>query len=461
MDIYQHYRNENEYSDFDFEKAVNHMQYIIQCRTVSHIDTSLTDYGEFDRLQKFIQASYPAIMTGSSWQLVGRSVLIRIPGWDDSLLPAMFIAHQDVVPVIAGTLDKWKHDPFGGEIADGYIWGRGMLDIKEMLAGFLESAEYLLHKGKRFRRTVYLAFGEDEETRNSGSKVIGRYLQDQGVRLEFVWDESGKVRDGDSYGAPEITVGEIGMYEKGYADIYLKTASRGGHSSVPFDGTSLGRLAQGISAVIDNPLPAHLSDILKDGLKALAPYITAEPMKTYVADLEKYHDEIIQYCLANRDLFPQVTTTIAPTQITEGAPAGNVMPNDMRAVINFRLIPEDTVDSLLEHYRQILDPEVEIGVVQAINASRVSNHDSYGFHSLVSALNHYYPEIHFIPSVNTASTDAHNYECICDCCMRFTPFLEDNELKTEGIHGINERLSLRAFRQGIRVMIRMMEETCL
>ena len=460
MDVYRLYENENEYADMDWEKCAEHLAGYIRCVTVSYIDPEKTDYREFDKLHELIRQNYPHIMKKAEYQEIGHNILIKIPGTDSSLKPAMFIAHQDVVPVTPNTEKEWTYPPYSGEIADGFIFGRGSLDIKGMLAGFLESAEYLLAHGHLFRRTVYLAFGEDEEVKNTGSKTMGQYLKSQGIELEYVWDESGRIRDGACYGAPGIVIGEIGMYEKGYADLSFTAHAAGGHSSMPFYGTSLGKLADAISAVTGNPLPAVLPQSCRDALRALKPYITAEPLLTYVQDIDTYREEIIAYYRQNKDLFNLVQTTAAPTMITEGAAAGNVMPGDMRAVINFRLIPEDTVEKLLAHCREVVDPKIEVDTVQAINASKPGNHKSYGFEQLVSSLNHFFPEIRFIPSANATSTDSHNYECICGCCMRFTPFVQEPELIDSGIHGSDERLFLRAYKQGIRTMIRMIETTC-
>ena len=147
--------------------------------------------------------SFPAVMKAGSFETLGHSVLITIPGTDESLLPCLYMSHQDVVPVVAGTEQDWTYDAFSGAIEDGYIWGRGTLDIKEMVFGILEAAEYLLRSGRAFRRTAYLAFGDDEETLNLGALGIAQELQRRGVRLEFVLDEGGgKLEDGAFFGAP-------------------------------------------------------------------------------------------------------------------------------------------------------------------------------------------------------------------------------------------------------------------
>ena len=453
--------NETDYADLDMEDADAHLSSALRFRTTSYIDTSRIDYAQFTAFHDFLKRTYPHVLSASEWEEIGYSLLIRIPGSDPSLKPALFMAHQDVVPVVPGTEQDWLHDPFSGDIADGFIWGRGAMDIKEMLIGILESAEYLLSHGRQFRRSVYLAFGEDEETVSVGAVAICKTLEKRGVELEYVLDESSAdVLDAADYGAPGTLVCTVGTYEKGYADMKLTACSRGGHSSNPFRGPSLQTLAKAITAITEHPTKPHLSDAIRSALNTLRPKITEEPMKTWVQDIDAHEEEIIQWFLSKEGLYHQVRTTAAPTQIDPGSPAGNVMPQNMSAVINFRLAPPDTPKSLLQHCREVTNGEVELSYVQEIEASRPSDTNALGYRSLTAAAGHYFDRVIFIPVQNRGATDARRYEPVCRCCLRFGPFLEEEAISAEGIHGTNERISLRAYHQGIRVLVRMMESTC-
>ena len=459
MNIYDLYKNEDEYTSLNAEAAVRHLAGAIQINTTSYMDIEKIDYAAFERLHDRIKEWYPHIMEHAEFRRIDHSILIKITGSDPALKPALFMAHQDVVPVVKGTEEDWIHGPFSGDVADGYIWGRGALDIKEMLIGELESLEFLLANGKQFRRTLYLAFGQDEEVIGSGAIAIARYLKEHGVELEFVLDEGGRIENGKAYGA-DITVGSIGMYEKGYADLKLSAESFGGHSSNPFFGTSLGALAKAIAAIVDHPLENVLPASLRETLRILTPYIKEGPLKEAVKDIDANEQQIIDHYLSRPELNNQIHTTIAPTMISGGSQAGNVMPQHMEAVINFRLAPQDTDAGLLEHCRKLAGKNAQAEFIVANEASRESRFDTLGFHALQNVLSHYFQDIVFVPSVNTTATDARSYEGICDCCMRFGPFLEDEEIKAKGVHGTNERISVRAYLQGIRVLIRMMDETC-
>ncbi len=451
--------HENDYPDLDESGAVHRLSQAIAYKTINYADHSLTDYGEFDRLQAHMKASYPVIMSIGSFELVGHhAVLITIPGSDPALRPCLYMSHQDVVPVVEGTEQDWTYPAFSGAVEDGYIWGRGTLDIKEQVFGILEAAEYLLAHGKTFSRTAYLAFGDDEETLNTGALAISNHLKAQGITLEFVLDEGGgKIEPGTLFGAPEIFISQVDLMEKGYADLELSVHSIGGHSSRPYGGTSLAHLSGAIADICRNPFPVRLSPVMMGALKTLAPYITEEPLKTLVQDIPGNQDAIAAYCHTHPDLFPFVSTTIAPTIIQGSSDACNVMPQDMQAVINFRLADGDTVESVMAHCQQVVtDDSVTLRYLQANNPSATAKQDGYGYQALIRSMERYFGGVVFVPSMTVGATDAHQYEQICDTCLRCSPFMAEPEERTAGVHGTNERISVRSYMQGIRVLIDLM-----
>ena len=457
-DLFAH---EEDYASLPWDKADEHLSRALQFETTSYLDTSRIRYDQFDALHSFLKESYPHVLAAGTWEEIGHSLLITLPGQNPDLRPALFMAHQDVVPLVKGTEHDWKHGPFSGDIADGYIWGRGAMDIKEMLIGILESAEYLLASGRQLNRTLILAFGEDEETCSSGAHAILDVLLARRLELEYVLDEgSGDVSDAADWGAPSSLICTIGVYEKGYADLQLTAHSKGGHSSNPFHGTSLGAIAQAIAAMLAHPPAPHLPPSVLEALRVLGSRITEEPMAGWVRDVEHHEADILGWFLSHESLYHMVQTTLAPTQIDGGSSAGNVMPQEMHAVVNMRLTPYDTPESLLEHFRQFIDREIDLCYIQKISASRPSDLSMPGYTWLRQTLEHYFERLIFIPVQNRGATDARVYEPVCRCVLRFGPFLEEEDVSREGIHSTNERISIRAYHQGIRVMTRLMEHTC-
>ena len=457
--VSSYFAGEERYPDLDLEAAAARLSEAVRCRTVNYVDHSLTDFSEFDRLQELMRRGYPHVMRCGSFERIGHAVLITIPGSDESLLPCLYMSHQDVVPVVAGTEKDWRYDAFSGALAEGYIWGRGTLDIKEMVFGILEAAEYLLSRGRQFRRTAYLAFGDDEETLNLGAQAIAETLESRGVRLEFLLDEGGgRIEDGASFGAPGQAVSLVDLMEKGYADLELSVESPGGHSSRPFGGSSLEHLARAITAVADAAFPARLPEPMAAAFEALAPQITEEPLRSLVKDVRGNADAIAAFCAGQPETFPFVTTTIAPTMIEGGSSACNVLPQNMRAVINFRINEGDSAESVMARCRAAVgDQKVRLRFLQANDPSAAARSDSYGYRRLSEALQSFFPEVLFVPAMTVGATDARRYERICGCCLRCSPFMTEAEEARSGVHGTNERLPLRSYAQGIRVLIRLME----
>jgi carboxypeptidase PM20D1 len=164
---------------------------------------------------------------------------------DPAKKPVLITAHMDVVPVEAGTEGEWTHPPFGGEIADGFVWGRGTLDTKAHLIAALEAVERLLEKGLTPARDVYLAFGHDEElTGEQGARQIAKLLAERGLTFDFVLDEGGCVVKGALPGI-EKPVALVGVGEKGFCNVRL-TAKRTGATPHARAHTSVGVLAQAV-----------------------------------------------------------------------------------------------------------------------------------------------------------------------------------------------------------------------
>ena len=462
-DVYAFFAGEDRYPDLDASAAVEHLREAVRCRTVNDADHSKTDFREFDRLQALMRSAYPAVMRSGSFELIGHCVLITVPGSEPSLRPALYMSHQDVVPVVRGTEADWTHGPFSGDLAEGCIWGRGTLDIKQMVFGILEAAEYLLGHGRRFRRTAFLAFGDDEETLNLGALSIAETLKARGVQLEYVLDEGfGSVEDGAVFGAPGIPVTKIELMEKGYADLELSVESAGGHSSRPWGGSSLEHLARAVTAIADRPFAPHCPEPLLRTFETLAPCITEEPLRSLVQDVRGNADALAAFCMTRPELFPFVCTTVAPTVIEGGSDACNVLPQNMRAVINFRLNAGDSAEMLLRRCREAVlaaDPKspVRLRFLQANDPSGIARTDGFGYRTLQAALKEFYPAVLAMPSLTSGATDARRYEPVCDTCLRCSPFVVDRELARQGVHGTNERIPVRSYLQGIRVLIRLME----
>lgn len=452
---FEMFSNENAYHDLDTTAAVEHLRAAVQCRTISRSRLSAAPHQEFEKLHEFLFRTYPHVMADGNVEIIGEhSLLITLRGSDDSLSPCLFMSHQDVVPATGA----WTYPPFDATIADGFIWGRGTLDVKNQLIACMEAAEYLLTHGHSFTRTVYLAFGDDEETFREGSLTIARTLQQRGICLDFVMDEgAGKIECADAYGAPESYILPIGVAEKGYADLQLYASGCGGHAARPFHGTAVGKLCEAVTDILANPIPPRLPSVIRTSLEILSPYITEEPLVSLVQDIKANETALAAHFASIPSLFPLVATTMAATVINCPNQAANVMPDHASAIINIRPLPGDSCAGILAHVNDLIDTNsVSASFLKADDPSATARQDGYGFELLSSTLQKFFPGVLIIPQLLSGATDAHNYEIICDTCLRCSPFMASRE-DTARMHGIDERLSIRSYMQGIRVIIDLMQ----
>jgi carboxypeptidase PM20D1 len=231
----------------------------LRIQTISSEDPAAFDPRTFSALHRYLQTAFPRVHARLARETVGtHSLLYTWPGSDASLNPILLIGHLDVVPVEPGTQKQWQHDPFGGRIADGFIWGRGAIDNKSAVVGTLEAVEMLLAEDFRPVRTVYLAYGHDEEVGGAaGARQIAALLKARGVELETVLDEGGVIGDGILPGIAE-PVALVGIAEKGFVTIELSTRMAGGHSSLPPRQSAVGILSAAVARLEANPMAARL-----------------------------------------------------------------------------------------------------------------------------------------------------------------------------------------------------------
>lgn len=475
--VWQFFDNEGDYPDLCEQDCCERLGHALSFATVSHMDDAQTNWGAFDALQDWMRSAYPHVFAAGTAELIDHSLLVTIAGSDATLRPMMLMGHQDVVSVVPGTEDNWTHGAFSGDVDDTYVWGRGAIDMKDQVTGILEAAEYALAHGWHLRRSIILAFGQDEETNQFGARALGQELKRRGVELEFLVDEGDyRIVDSAEYGAPGFHLMHADLAEKGYADVVLRTQSAGGHSSNPFGGTSLGRLSQAIARICELEWPVRLTPLTAALLRELAPKMTSGPLSELgircAADVDVRAGEVARACLADPQLFPLVTTTCAPTMIEGGSASCNVMPQDMWANVNFRMLEGTTRAEVLERCREAvadLGVSVELGPGSS-EATHAPEPSGAGLAYVRAAAGRYFCEpgegggrtpVRIVPSTVIGATDAANYERICPACIRFSAFVVDDDECACGVHGTDERITRRAYLQGIRFLLRLIDLACV
>lgn len=431
-----------------------HLSSVIKIETISHEDPAENDRSTFAALHRQLEKMYPNAHRVMTREVIdGYSLLYTWPGKDASLEPVAFMAHQDVVPADVNTLDQWTHPPFSGSIAYGYIWGRGTLDIKSQLISIFEAVENLVVNGFQPERTVMLAFGHDEEVLGTGARSIVAHLQEKGIRLQSVVDEGGAVYDGIIPGIKGYSA-TIGVAEKGYLSLKFTVKASGGHSSTPLPETAIGILARAVDKLQSRQFPYKVSAV-KPLFQGLSP--AASPvMQIAFANLWLFRGLVRRKLAADSQTAATIHTTTAPTIFHSGV-KDNVLPSLAEAVVNFRILPGESIAQVCERIRKVIDDErvtFEPLRGNAWEASPVSPTNCLAYRHITSVIDELFPGIVSAPYIMLGGTDARNYYAVSSQVYRFNPVIMQKE-DMHRIHGINERLSIDAMSTLVKFFYRL------
>ena len=431
--------------------AVNHLSEAIKINTVSFGD-SLKMAGarpQFDTFIRFLKGSYPLVFTTLEDTIIeGRNILLKWRGTDAGLPPAVLYAHMDVVPVEQNTLAEWKHTAFSGDVADGFIWGRGALDDKGSLISILEAMTRCLQKGIKPMRSIYIASGSDEEVGGkTGAESIARYCRENHLHFGFYMDEGLMVAQGV---VPNMKkdVALIGTAEKGYITIELTVNMPGGHSSKPQKETALDVLVKAMKNVHDKPFDKMLTPSTDDFIDYLA-HEMSMPLKLVFANKWLFKKVILSE-YAKSDAGNALVRTTGVTTVMNAGMQDNVVPSRVSAKINFRILPGQSTEFVEQRVKKIIgDERVQITPLEKFEPSQSTSSNTWGFQLLQQTSAEVFPDVLVAPSLMIGSTDSKHFADITDATYRFFPTRMDNEA-IGSIHGINERIKIPYFMETIR-----------
>jgi carboxypeptidase PM20D1 len=441
--------------DLDAEALAGRLSGALSFPTISKDDPEGWDDEAFSGFRAYLEQTYPRLHSALTRELIAdRTLVYTWQGSDPTLDPLLLLAHQDVVPIDPGTEETWEQPPFSGNIVENYIWGRGSLDNKQNLIGLLEAAEHLLEAGFQPRRTVLLAFGHDEEVGGErGAAAVVRLLADRGTRPAFVLDEGGVMVEGMVPGVSG-PVAVVGVAEKGYVSVELLVETAGGHSSTPPAESSIGILAEAVRRLESSPLPSRLETSVRGLFETLAPEARFGHRLVF-ANLWLFEPLVTKLLERVPETAAMARTTTAAT-IFEAGVKDNVVPGRARAVVNFRILTGDTIQSVLGDARRIVaDDRVRVSALaKQREPSAVSPADSEHFALLARTVREVFPGTVVAPYLVVGGTDARHFEDLTEHVYRFMPFLLSRD-DLKGIHGTNERLSVEAFVQAVNFYIRL------
>ena len=428
-------------------ESVSNLSKAITFPTISKTINLPIDTIAFSGYLNFLSEVYPLVHSKLKKETFSSfSLLYMWEGKDKTLKPVILTAHMDVVP--AGDIDLWTKPPFSGYNDGTYIWGRGTLDDKAEMVSILEAVERLLTENYQPERTVYLAFGHDEEINGlRGAAFIASALKERGVEAEFIMDEGYALTVGM---IPMISnpVALIGTSEKGYLSVSMTVEMEGGHSAYPEKETAITVLIKALNSIFNNQMDARISEPLNDFMRYIGPEMPLYA-KAVFANQWLFKSIILNIYQGSKTSTALVRTTTAPTILNSGI-KDNVIPTKAEAVVNFRILPGETSADVMGHLKTVIsDERVKVSMLEGFSEpSPVSPVDVYGFKTIHKTIRQVYPEALVAPTMLIGGTDSRKYIEVSKNIYNFAPIVVTSE-DLARIHGIDERIKIEDFTRGI------------
>jgi acetylornithine deacetylase/succinyl-diaminopimelate desuccinylase-like protein len=371
------------------------------------------------------------------------SVVARIEGRDQTRPALLIHGHLDVVPANA---PDWRHHPFDGEIADGCIWGRGAIDMKDMDAMMLAVVRQRWREGRPPARDVVLTFTADEE---AGGTWGARWLVDHHPDLfEGVTEAVGEV------GGFSLTLGRQRLYllqvaEKGMAWMRLTARGTAGHGSMIQPDNAVTELAEAIGRLGRHEWPVRLLPSVRAFLEGAAEALGIEFIRNDPGLL------LSKIGTVSRIVGATLRNTVNPTVLKAGYKV-NVVPQTATAEVDGRFLP-GYEDEFYAELDRVLGPGVTREFIHTDIALETTP-DGALYDAMTSALTTEDPEAKVIPYCLSAGTDAKSFSRLGVRCFGFTPLRMAPDLDFSGMfHGIDERVPVDGLRFGVRVLDRFLD----
>jgi acetylornithine deacetylase/succinyl-diaminopimelate desuccinylase-like protein len=378
------------------------------------------------------------------------NLVAEIPGVG-ALPPLVLAHHMDVVPAVAG---DWDVSPFGGELRDDYIWGRGALDMKGFGVLTLVCALAIKRAGIPLRRPLRVLATADEEVGGiDGAKWLVENQLDA-VGGAFLLTEGSFARAG-----PRATYYAVQTAEKGVSTIKLTARGQPGHASSPRDDNAIIRIARAVARIGAYRSPPAALDLARRFLSAFPPQVLGLDGGRLVTDLTDLEMEDLLHRLSGGSRVQNMLrNTFVPTMVNAGL-GQNVIPPMCEAYVDCRSVPGVSGDQILDEIVAVIDdPEVTLELVKS-SVGTESSTESELMETIRDAVRAERPEAIVVPYLTSGGTDCKHFRPRGVVAYGHIPFeLDDKEL--EGIHGVNERVSLENLDRGLRILMRVVMAMC-
>jgi len=372
------------------------------------------------------------------------NVFCRLPGADPSRGALLVHGHLDVVPADP---TEWSVHPFSGAVQNGYLWGRGAVDMKDMVAMTIAVARRFKRDGIVPPRDLVFAFLADEE---AGGAYGAHWLVDHRPDLfEGCTEAVGEVGGFSLTVAEDQRVYLIETAEKGIAWMRLTARGKPGHGSFLHDDNAVTKVAEAVARLGNHTFPLHLTDTVQAFLDQVSQLTGLEfPEDDLEGSLRKLGS-------LSRIVGATVRDTANPTMLKAGYKA-NVIPSNAEAVVDCRVLP-GREEAFLREVDELIGPDVTREWVTHL-APLETGFDGPLVEAMAAALRAEDPTSRTVPYMLSGGTDAKHFAELGMRCFGFAPLRLPPDLDFASLfHGIDERVPLDALRFGTRVLDRFLQ----
>jgi acetylornithine deacetylase/succinyl-diaminopimelate desuccinylase-like protein len=365
----------------------------------------------------------------------------------------LLVAHMDVVGV---DRSKWTVDPFAATIKDNYLYGRGAIDDKAMLATNLAVIVALKRTNARLNRDViFLATDDEEQAGDASIKVLIAKYWDK-FAAGFALNEGGNVvlKNG------KVQYVAVQAGEKVAVNVNVIARGTSGHASMPTKDNPVVHLSAAVEKIGAYSAPVHFTTIVRryfEGLAGIEDDEIAKWMRSLdTEDRGEHAQRVISD--ANPQWNAMLRDTVSPTMLSAGV-RPNVIPSEARATLNVRLLPGDTISALIADLtKTINDPLVRLEVQSDAGlAAPPSSLESDLYAAITKVAAQEFAGAPVLPYQSPWATDGAQLRLHDVQCYGLWPFpLTEEDLKR--MHGDDERLPITSFTKGIDVEARIVSE---
>jgi len=379
------------------------------------------------------------------------TIWARLRG-DGTRRPVILLNHTDVVP---HDKEFWAVEAFSGAIKDGFVYGRGAMDMKSLgMAQFVTLLTLKRAKIPLKRDVIFLATADEEAGGLNGAGWFAKNHRELIADAEFLFNEGG-----NNFVDPNGRVMAIGVGPSEKAPAWLRLTATGepGHGSTPRPDSSVNRLLRALNRLLDYTPPIRLTPVVEQSFYSVAPLLPAKQAAKYANIREAVNDPEFSRQLEN-DSFarPIIRNTISIT-ILQGSNKINVIPTAASAEIDTRLVPGEKLDRWIAELRGVIkDDTIKIEPILSFEAN-ASPTDSDLVKSVVAVGKQRYPEAIIAYPVLAGFTDSHYFRDLGVMSYGFSPFVAPPRELGGGYHGNDERIGLKAYVEGVRFFYEVVE----